>query len=823
MAKNLKLKIKNSQLAEALNLNKKVLGKSAEKEVKKTTKKPTKAKAKAAPEEVAAKPKPVRKVKAKDIPDHIKNANAPESKEDNPKESPDQIVETAALASEETVTIETPKDGTTPAKTEDKAETVKEANVEKPASEPEEVKVPGRIVQPKTTTTTSKDKPLPKKEIKPEKTFKDTKEAPKKAKEQKPAKKFESKSFDARDRQGLRDSEDGSWRRRRPRFKQKRQESNIPVVRPSELTLQLPISVKDLAAAMKRKASELISKLFMHGVVHTINDYLDDETLVQLIGSELNCEITIDTTEQERLQITGKSISEEISEASSKNLTPRAPVIAFMGHVDHGKTSLIDALRKSNLTSHEAGAITQHIGAFQCLSESGNITILDTPGHEAFTEMRQRGATVTDIVILVIAGDEGMMPQTKEAIKHAKEAKAPIIVAINKCDKQGFNVDDVYRQLAEQELLPEAWGGEIITVNCSATTGEGISSLVEMILLQSEVLELKADATTRARGTVIESQLHRGLGSVATILVQNGSLKIGDALVFDDIYGRVKTMHDDQGKSVQIAGPSSPVKITGLSGIPEAGCEFIGVENEKEARKICEERSAGVKRASLRRRSQSEIEGLLTRSQELSQKKVLNIILRADVQGSLEAVKISLMKIPSDKVELNIITEGVGQISESDVQLAEASNAAIIGFHTQVESHAEPEIAKAKLTVKLHDIIYHLINDVKDLMEDQLDKIRTENEAGEAEVRAVFKASHLGAIAGCQVIDGIIKRNHYVKVFRGEEIVYEGEIASLKRVKDDVKEVSKGLECGILLNNFNEVQEGDRIKTYEITYLKQEL
>lgn len=344
-----------------------------------------------------------------------------------------------------------------------------------------------------------------------------------------------------------------------------------------------------------------------------------------------------------------------------------------------------------------------------------------------------------------------------------------------------------------------------------------------MILLQAEVLELKADKSTRARGTVIESQLHRGLGSVANILVQNGTLKTGDALVFDDIYGRVKTMHNELGKLVHTAGPSSPVKITGLSGIPEAGCEFIVVPSEKEAKKICEERTAGVKRASLRRRTPAELEGLLSRSQELSQKKVLNLILRADVQGSLEALKNSLLKIPSNKVELNIISEGVGQISESDVQLAIASNAAIIGFHIQVESHAEPEIAEAKIVVKTHDIIYHLVNDVRKLMADKLDKIKQETEVGTAEVRTVFKSSQLGFIAGCQVTDGIIKRNHHVKVFRGNDIVFQGDIASLKRVKDDVKEVSKGLECGILLQNFNQIAEGDLIKAYEISYLEQEL
>lgn len=814
MAKNLKLKIKNAQLAQALNLNKKLKTKSEATKETKASK--SKSKAVVKPETPVEK-KPTRKVKARDLPEHMEPvAPKAEEKPETINPTPNDL---EAKQSEEIV-----EEKALPENVETKAEKPQEQEA-KPVKEEE--KVIGRVIRgprPKVEEPKTKEsaKPSPAKTEKPKEFSQDDK-ATKKFKESKPVKKAQPKSFDARDRQGLSSSEEDGWRRRRPRYKQKKQESNIPIVRPSSLDIKLPITVKDLASAMKRKSSELITKLFMQGMALTLNDFLDDEIIVQLIGAELDCEIRIDTSEQERLEITGKSITEEIQESDEANLTPRAPIIAFMGHVDHGKTSLIDAIRKSNLTSHEAGSITQHIGAFQCHTESGDVTILDTPGHEAFTEMRIRGATVTDVVILVIAGDEGMMPQTKEAIKHAKAANVPMIVAINKSDKPAFNADDVYRQLADQELLPEAWGGQTITVNCSAHTKEGVSTLLEMILLQAEVLELKADKNARARGTVIESQLHRGLGSVANILVQNGTLKIGDALVFDDIYGRVKTMHDEHGKNVQEAGPSTPVKITGLSGVPDAGCEFIVVDSEKDARKICEERTAGTKRASLRRRNQSELEGLLSRSQELSQKKILTLILRADVQGSLEALKTSLLKLPSDKVELNIISEGVGQISESDVERAAASNAAIIGFHTQVESHAEQDIARAKITVRIHDIIYHLINDVRKMMTERLDKIKQENEIGTAEILTVFKASQLGSIAGCQVTDGTIKRNSLAKVFRGDEKIFEGDIASLKRVKDDVKEVAKGYECGILLQNFNQIQEGDLIKAYEITYLSQEL
>ncbi|MBM3192508.1 MAG: translation initiation factor IF-2, partial [Chlamydiae bacterium] len=409
------------------------------------------------------------------------------------------------------------------------------------------------------------------------------------------AKRTETQKFDTRDRQGLRETEEDSWRRRR-HSKSKSAKIDIPIVRPKSITIKLPITVKDLSAAMKVKVSDLITKLFLQGFAVTINDYLEDETSIQLLGVEFDCEIAIDTSEEEKLRITENSINDEIQKTPEEALFPRPPVVTFMGHVDHGKTSLIDALRKSQIAAGEAGAITQHIGAFRCHSESGDITVLDTPGHEAFKEMRMRGAHVTDIVILVIAGDEGMMPQTEEAIKHAKQAEVAIVVAINKCDKPSFNPDQVYRQLADHELLPEVWGGATITVNCSAITGQGIPQLLEMILLQAEVLELKANPNTRARGTVIESQLHRGLGPVANVLIQNGTLKPGDALVFDDIYGRVKTIHDEHGKTVTAATPSMPVKITGLSGIPEAGCEFIVVDSEKTAKSICENRLAGKER-----------------------------------------------------------------------------------------------------------------------------------------------------------------------------------------------------------------------------------
>ena len=630
------------------------------------------------------------------------------------------------------------------------------------------------------------------------------------------------KTFDARDRQGLRVGEEQQWRRRKPRPKYQ-QRKTIEIIRPKHLSVRVPISIKDLAQSMKLKASALLSKLFIQGIKLTINDLLDDETTIQLLGQEFDCDIAIDTSAEKRLRITDEAITEEIAKTPAEQLSPRPPIIAFMGHVDHGKTSLIDVIRKSNIAGGEAGAITQHIGAFRCHRKQGDITILDTPGHEAFTVMRQRGAAVTDLVVLVIAGDEGIMPQTDEAIAQARAAQVPLLVAINKSDKQGFDSDQIYRQLADRELLPESWGGEIVTVNCSAITGEGIPELLEMLTLQSEILELRANPSARARGTVIESALHKGFGAVATLLIQNGTLHLGDALVFDEIYARVKTMHDEHGKAITSAAPSIPVKITGLSGVPDAGCEFIVVKNEKEARKLCEDRTSGAKRLQRKRPQIEGLDTLLKERQEKHEKKTLYLILRADVQGSIEAIKTSLQNIKTDKVLLNFISAEVGEVSESDVELALASQAAIIGFHVHVESHASQLIKQNKLPFTMRTIIYELVDDVKKMMLQKLDKVREENHVGTAEVQQIFKASQIGAIAGCHVVDGTIKRNHEVKIVRGDKVVWTGKIASLKRVKDDVKEVAKGLECGIVFEQFNDIQVQDKVQTFEITYKSQEL
>lgn len=640
-------------------------------------------------------------------------------------------------------------------------------------------------------------------------------------KDVRPAKRQEGGRFDARDRHGLRESEDDQqWRKRRGKRMTQVQEDLT--IRPASLKIRLPISIKDLASEMKLKSSQLVGKLFLQGIVATLNDLLEDETTIQLLGQEFGCEIEIDTTEEKRIQITDKSIKEELQQTPPNQLEIRPPVVVFMGHVDHGKTSLIDTIRKSNRAAGEAGAITQHIGAFRCSTPVGDIAVLDTPGHEAFSAMRARGADVTDIVVLVIAGDEGMKQQTIEAMEHAKAANVIIVVAINKCDKPNFNTEMVYRQLAEKELLPEVWGGQTITVNCSATTGEGIKELLEMLALQSEILELRANPHTRARGTVLESEMHKGMGAVATVLVQNGTLKIGDAVVFGQHWGRVKTMRDEFGKELKDASPSTPVEITGLSGLPEAGQEFIVVKNEREAREIAEARTEGARQINLMQKKKITMDNILQQA-STSGKKILNLVLRADVQGSLEALKAALMKIQSDKVEINMISASVGEVSESDVQLAAASKAVIIGFHTAIEGHAEPLVKQLGVQVRSHDIIYHAIDDVKLLMAGTLDRIAQETDKGQALVKAIFKSSHTGLIAGCQVIEGTIHRNHHIRVKREGEVIWKGTISSLKRVKEDVREVQKGLECGILLNNFTDIKEGDILEAYEVTYIAQEL
>ncbi len=810
MAKNLKIKVKNTQLAAALQIGKfktpPVKKKPAEeKEEEAVKKRPSEEVVKQPP--AVEKPIAAEKPKAVPLPPVQPTTPSPVEKKEEPTPTARPLPQPIGKAP---LPRPLPKpigkrEYTPPAR----------APLTRKETHPPEARKPAP--RPAAAPPVEK-KSLPEEAPKPAK-----KAVFKEYRDLQPKKPDLKRSFDARDRMGLRAGEDEGWRKKRQAKHKMAMPQEDTTIRPDELHIRLPITIKDLASEMKLKASQLIAKLFMQGIVVTLNDFLDDETTVQLLGHEFECEITIDKSEAERIKVTDRSIKEEIASSPEGSLVIRPPVVTFMGHVDHGKTSLIDAIRKTNIVAGEAGAITQHIGAFRCHTAVGDITILDTPGHEAFSEMRARGAEVTDIVVLVVAGDEGIREQTIEALNQAREAHVPIVVAINKKDKPNFNPELVYRQLADNNLLPEVWGGTTITVNCSALTGDGLKELLEMLALQAEILELKANPSMRARGTVIESEMHKGLGPVATVLIQNGTLKKGDALIFDLHYARVKTMHDEFGKELQEADPSAAVKITGLSGLPDAGSEFIVVESERTAREIAHARQEQHKDLLLQKSKRGALEGLLQKKGEQKEKKILNLILRADVQGSLEALKQSLLKIPAKKIDVHVISENVGQISESDVELAATSNATIIGFHTQIESHAESMIQEKKVTVKLHDVIYHAVDDIKAVMVNLLDKIPQETDMGTALVKAVFKSSQLGAIAGCLVTDGIIRRNHHVRLLRNNNLIWKGTIASLKKVKEDVREVNKGHECGILLHHFSDVKEGDVIQSYEITYLEQEL
>lgn len=794
MAKNLKLNIKNSQLAEVLKLNK-----------------------------VKVSPTPTPVEKAPDPLTQFAEKQLGEIEKKHEVKQPEELFSPPPAPSPQPATSLPKKEESYPRR----EEPTKPAYSQRSFASPNRPMPPRRDYPPRPasaaphrpfaprTPPVIPPKVLPTAEPQKKAAFKEFRDV-------KPQKKQEGgHKFDSRARQGLHDGENEEWRRRRSaKYKEVKQEELV--IRPKQLHVRIPITVKDLASDMKLKSSQLISKLFMQGVIVTLNDYLTDETTIQLLGHEFECEIIIDTREEERLRITDKTIKQEIDETPRENLILRPPVVAFMGHVDHGKTSLIDAIRTTNMAAGEAGAITQHIGAFQCHTAVGNLTILDTPGHEAFSAMRERGADVTDIIVIVIAGDEGIRPQTLEAIEQAQKANVPIVVAINKSDKPGFNVENVYRQLSENNLLPESWGGSVITVNCSAVTKEGIQALLEMLALQAEILELKANPQARARGSVIESQMHKGLGAVATILVQNGTLRLGNSLVTDKGWARVKTMHDEHGKELLEAPPSTPVKITGLSTLPDAGTEFIAVKTEKEARELGMSRNEGNKISALHQIKKVGLENLLQEKEKV-ERKALTLILRADVQGSLEALKTSLLKIHSDKVGINIISSSVGEISESDVQLAATSKAVILGFHTQLESRAEPLVRELRVKIKLHDIIYHAVDDIRATMQGLLDKLSKEIDTGTAEVKAVFKASQVGLIAGCQVTDGTIKRSNQVRLVRDGATIWKGAIASLKRVKEDVREVSKGYECGILLHNFNDVKVGDLMQAYEIVYYEQQL
>jgi translation initiation factor IF-2 len=583
---------------------------------------------------------------------------------------------------------------------------------------------------------------------------------------------------------------------------QKKKEKELP----AKITFSESLTVGELAKKIYREPSEIIKKLFLLGVMATINQVLDKDA-IELIAGEYGVEV------EEEIKVDTTDLEVYFTEDAEETLVERPSVVTIMGHVDHGKTTLLDSIRNTKVTEGEAGGITQHIGAYQVVENGKKITFLDTPGHAAFTTMRARGAKITDITILVVAADDGVMPQTVEAINHAKAAEVPIIVAVNKMDKEAANVDRVMQELTEHGLVSEAWGGDTIFVPLSAKTGEGIDNLLEMILLVGEVEEYKANPNRKAVGTVIEAQLDKGRGSVATLLVQNGTLKIGDPIVVGSTFGRVRAMVNDKGRRVKDAGPSTPVEITGLNDVPQAGDRFVVFEDEKTARQVGESRA---QTALVAQRGEKSIVSLETLFDQLKQgeMKDLNIILKADVQGSAEAVAASLQKIDVEGVNIKIIHSGAGAINESDISLAAASNAIVIGFNVRPDVNAKRAAEAEKVDVRLHRIIYKVIEEIEAAMKGMLDPEFQEKIIGQAEIRQTFKVSKVGTIAGSYVTDGKITRDSGIRLIRNGVVTFEGNIDALKRFKDDVKEVAQGYECGITIKNFNDVKEGDIIEAY---------
>ncbi|WP_437130470.1 translation initiation factor IF-2 [Peptostreptococcus russellii] len=570
------------------------------------------------------------------------------------------------------------------------------------------------------------------------------------------------------------------------------------------------ITVQDLATEMGKSASEVIMKLMKMGTMATINQEISFE-IASLICNEFGYNlIKSDTSEIEELEIEALM---EIEEDDEKDLLPRPPVVTVMGHVDHGKTSLLDAIRDTDVTSGEAGGITQHIGASEVNVNGQKIVLLDTPGHEAFTSMRARGAQVTDIAILVVAADDGIMPQTVEAINHAKAAGVPIIIAINKIDKPGANPERVKQELSDQGLLVEDWGGDVISVELSAKKRMNIETLLEMVLLVAEVEELKANPNKRAVGTVIEAELDKGRGPVATVLVQGGTLRVGDPIVAGVASGKVRAMINHKGRRVKEAGPSTAVEILGLSEVPSGGDQFVQVPNDKAARLIAEKRQEQRREEMLRASSKISLDDLF---EQMSEGKVkdLNIIIKADVQGSVQAVKQSLERLSTDEVQIKVIHGGVGAITESDVLLASASNAIIIGFNVRPVAGADQLAEKETVDIRTYTIIYKAIEDMKAAMSGMLDPEYVDEDTGKVEVREVYKISGVGTIAGCYVLTGKIYRNCKVRIVRDGIIIHEGELDSLRRFKDDVKEVAQGYECGLGFVNYNDIKVGDIVEAY---------
>ena len=572
------------------------------------------------------------------------------------------------------------------------------------------------------------------------------------------------------------------------------------------------ITVKELCEKLGKPTNDVIKNLIFLGVMAGVNQEIDFATAEKLCEKyEVLVEKKEEGTELEAF--------EEETDVVEENLVKRPPIVTIMGHVDHGKTSLLDAIRHAKVTASEAGGITQHIGAYTVSLNGEKITFLDTPGHEAFTAMRARGAQVTDIVILVVAADDGIMPQTKEAINHCKAAEVPMIVAINKIDRPGANVDRVKQELTEHGLVSEDWGGDTICVPVSAKTGENLESLLEMVLLTAEMQELQADPNRKAKGTVIEAKLDKGRGAVASLLIQNGTLNVGDSILVGSTYGRIRAMFDDRGKKIKSAGPSIPVEILGLSEVPAAGDRFIVCKDEKTARNMAEVRKQKIKADSHQASNRVSLEDLYSQIQE-GKVKELAIVVKADVQGSVEAIRQSLEKLSTDDVKVRVIHGAVGAITETDVTLAAASNALVIGFNVRPDSNATVQSEKENIEIKTYRIIYDAIEDVKSAMIGMLEPEYKEVINGKAEVRMTYKISNVGTIAGCYVIDGKIVRNSEVRVIRDGIVIFESTLASLKRFKDDAKEVAKGYECGLSVEKFNDLKEGDIIESFTMEAIK---
>ncbi|MEK4475377.1 translation initiation factor IF-2 [Paenibacillus sp. FSL R7-0048] len=575
---------------------------------------------------------------------------------------------------------------------------------------------------------------------------------------------------------------------------------------PKKIIVRGSMTVGETAKLLHKDASEVIKKLISMGVMATINQELDIDTIL-LLAAEFGVEVEV------KIPVDEDSFETVEENDNEEDLQTRPPVVTIMGHVDHGKTTLLDAIRSTNVTLGEAGGITQHIGAYQVEINQKKITFLDTPGHEAFTAMRARGAQVTDMTIIVVAADDGVMPQTVEAIAHAKAAGLPIIVAVNKIDKPGADPDKVKQELTSYELVPEEWGGDTIFVNLSAKQRINLEELLEMILLVAEVNEYKANPDKRARGTVIEAELDKSRGPVARILVQNGTLKVGDAFVAGNCFGRVRAMVNDKGRKIKEAGPSTPVEITGLTEVPQAGDPFMAFEDERKARAIADRRSTSQRQSELNTNTRVTLDDLFQHIKD-GEIKDLNVIIKADVQGSVEALKGSLAKIEVEGVRVKIIHSGAGAITESDITLAAASNAIVIGFNVRPDAQTKAAAEQEKVDVRLHNIIYNVIEEIESAMKGMLDPIYKENVIGHAEVRSVFKISKVGTIAGCMVTSGKITRNAEMRLIRSGIVVFTGKVDTLKRFKDDAKEVAQGYECGITLERYNDVQEGDIIEAF---------